>query len=119
MNRTTFWLPIPPSVNALYGQRSGRQRYKTKEYKAWEEAAALALFNKPECRYIAGNDLTVRYTFFFPNKRKRDIANFEKAVSDFITSAGVIEDDCHIGVMILTRGEIDKENPRVEVEVYD
>lgn len=115
---TSFSLPIPPSVNSLYGQRSGRQRYKTKEYKIWEAEAALALFNKPECKYIAGDDLTVHYTFFFPNKRKRDIANFEKALSDFITSAGVIEDDSHIGVMVLTRGEIDKEKPRVEVTVH-
>mgnify|MGYP000079352359 FL=1 len=31
-----------------------------------------------------------------PDKRRRDVANFEKAVTDFLVDSGVLEDDCLI-----------------------
>lgn len=41
-------------------------------------------------------DVVAVYTFGRPDKRRRDVANLEKAVGDTLTRWGVLEDDCQI-----------------------
>jgi crossover junction endodeoxyribonuclease RusA len=101
-------LPLPPSVNAAYRAISrGRivTVIKSQQYREWEKEAARALeiqfINKPTMK----GRLSVEYRFEFPDKRRRDIGNFEKALSDFLEAAGVYENDCQIDEMRLVRGE--------------
>jgi crossover junction endodeoxyribonuclease RusA len=84
-------LPFPPSVNHYLGRR-GHQTYKTAKAKAYNQEVILRIalgnfkanFNTP---------LDVTYLYWFPDHRKRDIANYEKVLTDSIVTAGVMVDD--------------------------
>jgi len=57
----------------------------------------------------------MKYTFFFQNDIPRDIANFEKIMTDIMVEVGLLLDDQFIDDMHLQRGGVDAKNPRVEV----
>lgn len=83
-------LPIPPSVNACY-VNARRGRFKSARYKAWLKLARNELIGK---RYdIISQPVVAKYSFAFADKRRRDVANFEKALSDFLVANRVLEDD--------------------------
>ena len=54
-----------------------------------------------------------------PDKRKRDIANYIEAIQDILVKYKIIKDDNYNIIASLdgTRMYIDKENPRVEIEI--
>jgi Holliday junction resolvase RusA-like endonuclease len=88
----TVRLPVPPSTNALFvtfKQRGGIERAKTKEYKAWIEAAGWAL-NVQRPQPIKGR-VTVRIAV--PKNNRRDLDNHLKAVLDLLVGHSLIEDD--------------------------
>ena len=94
-----FSLPYPPSVNELYknvffqaqGIRPGRGRAKTKKYLAWELEAALWI--KRQRPKATKGQVSVEYNIKKPDRRKRDLGNLEKALSDCLVRNGLIEDD--------------------------
>lgn len=60
----------------------------------------------------------VSYTFHFKDDdRPRDLANFEKILTDTLVNVGFLLDDQFIDVMTLRRGPCSKLNPRVYVEI--
>lgn len=84
-------LPPPPSVWGLYKTGRHRQRYKSKNYKAWLTYAHLITgkpgsFNRP---------VAIRLSFYGGNgfRKGRDLDNCEKALLDFLCQAKIIEDD--------------------------
>lgn len=85
-------LPFAPSVNRLWRVGKNKRFYKTKAYEEWLGTCSwLIAINK--LTPILGNyRLTIEATR--PDKRKRDIDNFIKAVSDLLQTNGIIEDDC-------------------------
>jgi crossover junction endodeoxyribonuclease RusA len=96
----TLYLPYPPSVNGLYSGKA--RRFKSPKYKEWLKLAGLQ--NKREGEIVLP-PYAVTYTFKRPDKRKRDVANLEKAVSDFLVSCKFIEDDHLIDRITLQWGE--------------
>jgi len=56
--------------------------------------------------------------FYFKDKKKRDIHNYTKSLYDALEKAGLIADDYLFQIVVLAGANIDKENPRVEVEIY-
>ena len=104
-------LPFPPSVNQMFGQHGGRKRFKSAKYKQWLNEAWLVPLNE---RFVT---VYAEYTYFWPDKRVRDLENYTKAVSDFLVSRKVIPDDSwhHIQSLTLRSGGIDRDNPRVEI----
>lgn len=83
-------LPLPPSVNRIW-RRAGTRIHKSDEYRAWlKEAGWLAKAQRPG--RISGpyklTALAVR-----PDKRRRDLGNLEKPLSDLLVEIGVIDDD--------------------------
>ena len=89
----SFDLPIPPSVNSIWrGKTNGV--YLSPKYKAWQEEAGLRLNQqhvpqlKPPYR--------VQYAFGRPDRRKRDVMNLEKALSDFLEAQDVLTNDSEI-----------------------
>lgn len=116
-------LAMPPSVNGLFAGKS--RRYKSTEYKAWIRAAFGELYftgclDAGDDPRISGR-IKASYIFHFQaDYRKRDIANYEKALSDFLVARGVIEDDSCIDEMVLKRGYptgLSSENKTPYVEV--
>ena len=65
------------------------------------------------------------YTIYPMSKRKFDLGNVccihQKFFEDALVELGKLEDDNvdFIPLVIYKKGEIDKNNPRVEVDVYD
>lgn len=63
--------------------------------------------------------INLKIEFYVPDKRRRDIANYIEAIQDILVKYEVIKDDNHNIITSLdgTRMYIDKENPRVEIEI--
>ena len=63
--------------------------------------------------------INLKIEFYVPDKRKRDIANYIEAIQDILVKYEVLRDDNYNIVYSLdgTRMYIDKENPRVEIEI--
>lgn len=62
-------------------------------------------------------DVAVDYIFKRPDKRRRDVGNLEKAVSDLIVAAGILEDDSQIVDIRLRWGQPD--DGMVQITVMD
>ena len=85
-------LPFPPSVNRLWRATKGGKVYRSAKYVEWRRLAMWQLAGQAKGQKIIGayklTILAVR-----PDKRRRDLGNLEKAVSDILVSQNIIEDD--------------------------
>lgn len=87
----TINLPFPPSVNHYLG-RHGYRSYKTPKAKVFDsEVYAIVLTSKANKNYDV--PVKVWYQYWFPDRRRRDVANYEKVLSDALVTAGVMLDD--------------------------
>lgn len=84
-------IPVPPSVNAIYGNNKhgkGRGRFKTKRYKEWLTAAGWQI-KEQKPQKVSG-----KYRFFLAVPKTRcDTDNFIKPTQDLIVSLGLVDDD--------------------------
>jgi crossover junction endodeoxyribonuclease RusA len=87
MIRLSF--PFPPSVNNLFVNVK-RGRVKSASYKAWEQLAGLAVKDSHRQRIGA---YSIAICLKRPDRRVRDLGNYEKAISDALVAHGVIADD--------------------------
>lgn len=97
----------------MFGNRTGQQRFKSKKYKAW-------LANCPKLEPKKYKKIALRYTFYFPDKRQRDLSNYLKAPEDYLVSQGFIEDDnfnCVYSIQLVFGG-IEK-GGRVEIGIEE
>ncbi|MFR3072647.1 MAG: RusA family crossover junction endodeoxyribonuclease, partial [Paeniclostridium sp.] len=62
-------------------------------------------------------DLITILKLYFPNKRMGDLHNYPKSICDGIEKSGIIKNDKQLKPVLLF-DFIDKENPRVEIELY-
>ena len=84
-------LPFPPTVNNLYANRGARGgRYKTAAYKAWEQLAGVAIKDGHRQGIVI---YSLAVALRRPDRRARDLGNYEKALSDLLVSHGVVADD--------------------------
>ena len=87
----------------------------TKRAKDWKKEALWLLKAKGK---KLRTRVAVTFNLYFPDRRRRDLGNFEKLATDCIVEAGIIEDDCWtILAETRKRGYLDKQNPRLEIEV--
>lgn len=86
---TTIYLPFPPTVNGLYNGKV--RRFKSNKYKDWIESATKKILKQDYAFFT--KECEVVMSFVKPDNRKRDVANLEKAVGDFLVFAGVLADD--------------------------
>jgi len=121
-------LPLPPRIlspNVKTGSIGGRMAKSraTRLYRrvAYYKARQMAAF---EGSRFPLQHAVATLTFYWPDKRRRDIRNAEssmKAAYDGLVDAGLIADDSSDH---LTHGEtvfmvVDLDNPRVEIEIVD
>lgn len=115
-------LPYPTSVNDLWGYGKGRV-FKTKAYVAWQKEAYVAWLQQKRqqpIQHIGGRYRLCIYASPPDTRRRRDIGNLEKAVSDLLVSVGVVDDD-HLAKSVFTEwdaGFLDAGYIRVEVTPY-
>lgn len=104
-------LPFPPSVNTYWrapnsGPLKGRHLISAKG-RAFQSAACAAIIEqlrrlpKPSSEPAA-----VDIVLFPPDKRRRDIDNYNKALFDALTHAGVWEDDSQVKRMMIEWGPV-------------
>lgn len=96
----TITLPIPPSVNAAYANIPGKGRVKTKRYRNWVVLANSYLIKQSGALKAIEGQVGIMYCMNVPDKRKRDCANYEKILSDFLVANKIIEDDSLIRINV-------------------
>ena len=89
---------------------------QSKLYANFERECGLYL-KKYKCNIDYSINLKIE--FYVPDKRRRDIANYIEAIQDILVKYEVLKDDNYNIVYSLdgTRIYVDKENPRVEIEI--
>jgi len=66
--------------------------YSSKNYTEWKKHAEWAVAGQVKGKKITG-EYTLEIVAVKPDKRRRDLGNLEKAVSDLLQHVKVIEDD--------------------------
>lgn len=105
--KTVLTLPFPPSVNSLYdGGKNTNRRFISDRYKRWQDDAYYALLGQRNRNHRHKEPVQITYSFTRPDKRARDVFNYEKAVSDFLVKHGILADDSLIecGIVQWTHG---------------
>jgi crossover junction endodeoxyribonuclease RusA len=110
-------LPYPVSVNAMYANAAGRGRVKTERYKTWINAAGWALVAARPVK-VAG-PYTLEITLFQSDKRKRDIDNVVKPISDLLVEHQLVEDDSLCTRLVVQRIPSDTQWAEVTVRPTD
>lgn len=110
-------LPIPPTLNHSIGTR-GKFRFLTKEYKEFLWAVAEEWARKRVEDWDINERFGVSIYLYFPTKRRCDVDNRVKPILDALTRSGAWKDDVQVDVIRVERCEVDKENPRAEVAIY-
>lgn len=98
-------LPFPPSANRLW-RRAGHTIHKSKTYTDWLRDAGWQVIAQ-KAGGIAG-PYTLSIQAKRPDKRRRDIDNIIKPISDLLMSVGAVEDDSHcemVSARWVTAGE--------------
>jgi len=103
----------PISVNHYLGNYTlGKRvvRFKTKKAKEYQELCKKIYKGK-----IQKSKLKMSIFLFFGDKRRRDVDNYSKVILDSLQ--GIAYDDDSQIYELFVKKEIDKNNPRVEVEL--
>ena len=111
--------PISKSNFKLHnktGQAWMPNKGKHSKYVAYENMIAGYINSQYEGKTIEENLIMV-LKLFFPNKKMGDLHNYPKSICDGIEKSGIIKNDKQLKPVLLF-DYIDKENPRVEIELY-
>lgn len=117
MSFATVSLPFPPSTNTYWRNVKGRTLISEKGRAYRGEVIAEVLQHGNNLK-LAGR-LHVEMELFPPDKRRRDIDNFSKAILDALTHAGLWLDDSQIDKMTVVRGAVNKEFPHAYITVQE
>jgi Holliday junction resolvase RusA-like endonuclease len=100
---TTLDLPLPPSVNNMFANNPLGGRFRTTAYRRWASDARWSVIAQtPMPRLVAP---PYRVEIELPRGMRGDISNRVKAIEDLLVAAGVLEDDRHVVVLLVRRGE--------------
>lgn len=105
-------LELPPTTNHTYFHK-GRMVFKSKEARDWENQALLDI-RKQKVPVLAEGAVFVVIDMFL--KRDRDIDSSHKIILDIFAKAGIYAND-KLVTHLTVRKFVDKENPRIIVEL--
>lgn len=97
----------PLSINDAFQGR----RFKTKEYKAYEERL---LYQLPKRERLTG-PIKVKYLFFLRNHKLTDCDNLIKPLQDILQKAGYFENDRNIYEFQVLK--IPSSEDKIEIEI--
>lgn len=112
-------LPFPPSVNTYWrapnkGPLAGRHLISAKGRSYQSEACAAIIEQLRRLPKPSSAPAAVEIVLFPPDARRRDIDNYNKALFDALTHAGIWEDDSQIKRMLVEWGPV---TPKGKVEI--
>lgn len=89
-------------------------RLPSQKYKEWNKDALLQL--RGQEKIPTGTHLLLK--FYMPDNRRCDLTNKAESIMDTLVDSGLLEDDSWqiIPVLQLQFEEVDKNNPRCEIE---
>lgn len=82
---------LPPSANKIWRAVNGRV-LKSAEYRSWLDAMAWSWREQAGSQRVHGK-YALTITIGKPDKRRRDLDNSLKALSDLLVHSGLVEDD--------------------------
>lgn len=103
-------LPFPPTMNTYWRNCRGRTILSLhgRKYKKMVGEIILTTVKKDLIKEIYNKRLSVEIDYCPPDRRKRDLDNYAKAILDGLEEAQVYQNDEQIDKLILTRKEIVK-----------
>ena len=102
-----IWLPFPPSINNYYVQtRNGR--FISKKGKEFREQVITECIIQGISGIKYAGKVEFSVVLYPPDRRKRDLDNYKKALLDAITHSGVWVDDSQIDQIHSYRGTVRK-----------
>ena len=114
-----FIIPLPPSVNHLYGNRcvNGRViRYVTKKGKEWFAQAGWKIKIQVRKRKPITKPISIYIKLY--HCRARDIDNVLKATLDLLEKMRIIENDKQVEFLQIWKIKVEKmKDQRLEVEL--
>jgi crossover junction endodeoxyribonuclease RusA len=99
----SFIIPLPPSVNALYGVGSDGQKFLLPDQKTFRNDVIGILHISKRGREPLSGRLELWMRLHFANKRRSDIDNRIKSALDAMSHAGAFMDDSQIDKLIVER----------------
>lgn len=116
-------IPITPrskknSQEIVFNRKTGhRMVIQNKKYTEFEKECKkyIPILNEPPINYR----INLKCEFYVPDARKRDIANYLEAIQDVLVKYNLLEDD-NYNIVASIDGcsmQIDRENPRIEIEI--
>ncbi len=114
-------LPFPPSVNAYWrspnsGPLKGRTLVSAKGREYQSDACAAIIQQLRKLPKPSSVPAAVEIVLFPPDARRRDIDNYNKALFDALTHAGIWEDDSQIKRMLVEWGPVTQKG-KVEITI--
>lgn len=114
-------LPFPPSVNTYWrapnkGPLKGRHLISAAGRKYQSDACAAIIEQLRRLPKPSSEPASVEVILYPPDARRRDIDNYNKALLDSLTHAGVWEDDSQVKRMLVEWGPVVK-GGRVEITI--
>lgn len=107
-------LAFPPSLNGLFATNwQTKRRFPCKRYGQWLERTEHM---KPHGFETITTPVSVDMAYGRPDKRRRDLANLEKAPNDLMVKWKVLEDDSQIHRLTMRWAE-PNEVPRGFVQI--
>ena len=101
-----LYLPFPPSVNNYYVKTRYGVHISSKGRKFRTQVAEAVNEQMPGVNI--DHKMLVEVVLYMPDKRIRDLGNYDKALMDSLTLCGLWEDDSLIDQQFFYRGEVVK-----------
>jgi crossover junction endodeoxyribonuclease RusA len=113
-------VPIPPSINHCYWYRAGKRIKSTmaKNYcNALIEQTNKLMKKLKFKQFEEKKMIRCNMKYYFPDNRNRDTHNTFKLLFDAIEDGGLYKNDRYV-LPHVEPFEVDRENPRLELEFY-
>ena len=86
-------LPSPPSANRLWRHIGFNKVLRSREYRAWTEAATVII--RAEISGALDGPYQMNVEVGRPDRRRRDLDNLIKPLGDSLVAAGAVTDDAN------------------------
>jgi crossover junction endodeoxyribonuclease RusA len=111
-------LPFPPSVNG-YWRSTQKGVLISERGRIFRSNALASIYQQLRSRPTALlTELDVHLVLYPPTRAKRDLDNFQKALFDGLTHAGIWKDDSQVKRMTVEWGPVTKEG-KAEITITD
>ena len=114
-----LYLPFPPTVNNYYQKSKGGGRFISNKGRSFRAAVAEAVADQIGSSVPIDYRMLVEVVLFPPDKRTRDMDNYNKALLDAITETGFWMDDQLVDQLFNYRGEVRSRNGSCYVRISE